>query len=188
MKLGDVKDRLMPMIEDAHWAEQALDKEDNQFTRRAYIRSMFAMIEGSIWVLKQTVLNAPTVKGNIKKLSVAEYALLSDKTFELKSNGEPKEQTKYLKLPENFRFTFNVLTKSFGTEFDLGIGTVAWDNFLAAQAIRNRTTHPKTVAEFEVSDSDIATCKEACSWFNELVVVFFNGIVSNSKNHAKENA
>jgi hypothetical protein len=176
------------MLEDAHWAEQALDKEDNQFTRRAYIRNVFAMIEGSIWVLKQTVLHAPVSEGRIKKLSPAEYALLSDKTYELKSNGQTKEQTKYLKLPENFRFAFGVLTKYFGTEFNLGVGTVAWDNFLAAQEIRNRITHPKTVAEFEVSDSEIATCKEACSWFNELVFAFFNGLIAKVEKGANEHA
>lgn len=176
------------MIYDAHWAEQALDKEDNQFTRRAYVRNVFAMIEGSILVLKQTVLFAPVPEGRVKKLSPAEYALLSDKTYELKSNGQTKEQTKYLKLPENFRFTFGVLTKYFGTEFNLGVGTVAWDNFLAAQEIRNRITHPKTVTEFEVSDSELATCKEACSWFNELVVAFFNGLVVKVEKNPNENA
>ena len=178
----------MPMIDDAHWAEQALDKEDNQFTRRAYVRNIFAMIEGSIWVLKQTVLFAPVPEGRVKKLSPAEYALLSDKTYELKSNGQTKEQTKYLKLPENFRFTFGVLKKYFGTEFNLGVGTVVWDNFLAAQEIRNRITHPKTVTEFEVSDSELATCKEACSWFNELVVAFFNGLVVKVEKNPNENA
>lgn len=133
MKLRDIKDRLMPMIEDAHWAEQSLDEEDNQFTRRAYIRSLFAMIEGSIWVLKQTVLHAPVQNGQVKRLSAAEYALLSDKTYDLKRNGQPKEQTKYLKLPDNFRFTFGVLSKYFGSDFDLGIGTEIWDNFLEAK-------------------------------------------------------
>lgn len=182
MKLGEIKDRLMPMIEDAHWAEKALDNEDNQFTRRAYIRSLFAMIEGSIWVLKQVVLHAPVQQGKVKRLSAAEYALLSDKTYDLKSNGEPKEQTKYLKLPENFRFTFHVLSKYFMVELYLGIGAVAWDNFLAAQTIRNRITHPKTSAEFEISDADIAICKKTCSWFNELIVAFFNGLVTNASN------
>jgi hypothetical protein len=181
MKIIDIKDRLMPMIDDAHWAEQALDKEDNQFTRRAYIRSMFAMIEGSIWVLKQTVLHAPTADGKPKRLSIAEYALLSDKSFELKNNGETKEQTKYLKLPENFKFTFNILSKSFGIKFDLGIGSTAWQNFLKAQEIRNRITHPKTAAEFEVSNAEILVCTEACSWFNELIANFFNGLTSNLK-------
>lgn len=28
----------MPMLEDARWAEDLLDKEDNQFTRRTYNR------------------------------------------------------------------------------------------------------------------------------------------------------
>lgn len=185
MRLRYIKDRLMPMIEDAHWAEEALDKEDNQFTRRAYIRSLFAMIEGSIWVLKQIVLHAPVQEGHVKRLSVAEYALLSDRTYDLKSNGQPKEQTKYLKLPDNIRFTFGVLEKYFKADFELGIGKVAWDNFLEAQAIRNRITHPKTSEEFEVSDSEIATCKETCSWFNELIVAFFNSLVSNVTNGAK---
>lgn len=184
MKLGEIRDKLMPMIEDAHWAEEALDKEDNQFTRRAYIRSVFAMIEGSIWVLKQVVLNALVKQGGVKRLSVAEYAILSDKTYDLRSNGEPKEQIKYLKLPENIRFTVHVLSKYFKVQLDLGIGTIAWDNFLAAQAIRNRITHPKTSSEFEISDTDIATCKETCSWFNELMMGFFNGVVINSSNSA----
>lgn len=183
MKLGDIQNRLMPIIEDAHWAEQALDKDDNQFTRRAYIRNLFAMIEGAIWILKQTVLHAPVIhKGAPKRLSVAEYALLSDKTYELKSNGQTKEQTKYLRLPDNFRFTFNILSKYFCIEFDLGIGTVAWDNFIEAQSIRNRITHPKTAKEFEVSDKDLTTCKDACSWFNELIVAVFDGLVANANN------
>lgn len=188
MKIGDIKDRLMPMIEDAHWTEEALDKEDNQFTRRAYIRSIFAMIEGSVWVLKQIVLHAPVQEGHVKRLSAAEYALLSDKTYELKSNGQPKEQTKYLKLPDNFRFTFNVLKKYFKADLDLGIGTVAWNNFLEAQKIRNRITHPKTSEEFEVSNSEIAVCKETCSWFNKLIVAFFNSLISNATTGVGNNA
>ncbi|WP_420628753.1 hypothetical protein [Candidatus Leptofilum sp.] len=172
----------MPMLEDAHWAEEALDKEDSQFTRRAYVRSLFAMIEGSIWVLKQTVLHAPMPEGQVQILSPAEYALLSDKTYNLRSNGQPKEQTKYLKLPDNLRFTFSVLEKFLKTDFDLGVGTVAWDNFLEAQAIRNRITHPKIPEDFEVLDGEIATCKETCSWFNQLILFFFNTLVLNA-NH-----
>jgi hypothetical protein len=176
MKVRDVIDRLMPMLEDAHWAEKALDDDDNQFTRRAYIRNIFSLIEGSIWVLKQTVLFAPVQNGGEKKLTVAEYALLSDKTFDLKSNGQPKEQTKFLKLPDNVKFTFTILEKYFNTEFNLGIGTIEWENFLTAQSIRNRIAHPKTSSQFEVTDEEIAICKATCSWFNELSSVFVKGL------------
>jgi 1,2-phenylacetyl-CoA epoxidase PaaB subunit len=75
MKIREITDRLMPMLEDVRWAEEALEREDNQFTRRAYVRSLFALIEGSIWVLKQTVLYAPTSNGKEKRISAAEYAL-----------------------------------------------------------------------------------------------------------------
>jgi len=81
-----------------------------------------------------------------------------------------------------------VLSKYFKTELDLDIGTINWDNFLAAQAIRNRITHPKITADFEVSDTDIDTCKKTCSWFNGLIVAFFNGLVANVSNSAHDNA
>jgi hypothetical protein len=188
MKLGSIINRLMPMLEDARWAEEALNKDDNQFTRRAYIRNVFSMIEGSIWVLKQIVLHAPVERGKIKRLSAAEYALLSDKTYELKSNGETKELVKHLKLPENVRFTFNVLFKYFNAEIDLGVGTLTWSNFLAAQSIRNRIAHPKNPEAFIISDDEIVICKETCSWFNQCMVLLFETLAATSNTNKEENA
>lgn len=178
MKLRDLKNKIMPIIEDALWAESALDREDNKFTRRAYIRSLFSMIEGTVWILKQTVLVAPVRGGGPKRFSPAEYALLSDKTYDLDRNGEPKEQVKFLKLPENVKFTFNIFSKYFGTNLDLGIGSNGWNKFLEAQKVRNRITHPKTPEEFDISDEEIQSCKTACSWFNFLVANTLSAIVS----------
>lgn len=181
MQIGDIKNLLMPMLDDAHWAEQALDKDDNQFTRRAYIRSVFAMIEGIVWSLKQTVLQAPVSNGKIKRLSAGEYELLSDKSYDLKSNGEIREQTKHLKLPDNVRFTFKVLAEYFGIGFDLGVDTPLWGKFLAAQEIRNRITHPRTSVEFTVTDHEIEVCEQACSWFNNLVFRFVGGLATQGR-------
>lgn len=177
----DFHDKIMPILEDALWAESALNSEDNKFTRRAYIRSLFSMIEGTVWILKQTVLHAPVRDGKPKRLSPAEYALLSDKTYDLTSSGEPKEQTKFLKLPENVRFTFNILSKYFGIKFDLGVGSTNWNFFLEAQKIRNRIAHPKTPEEFNISDDEIQTCKMVCSWFNLLILKVLKGIASTKK-------
>nr|CAS03029.1 putative integron gene cassette protein [uncultured bacterium] len=111
-----------------------------------------------------------------------------DKSYELKSNGQVKEQTKYLRLPENIRFTFAVLSKYFKIDFSLGIGTSNWDKFLAAQEIRNRITHPKTSAEFSISDEEIAICRDVSSWFNDLIIDFFNGLIANSQRIAGDEA
>lgn len=173
----------MPILEDAQWAENLLEKDDSQYSRRAYIRSFFALLEGSIWVFKQAILHAPTKDGKSKRMSPAEFALLSDKSYDLKSNGQTKEQTKYLKLPENLRFTFSVLEKYFKTTSDLGIGTVKWESFLEAQSIRNRITHPKTSDDFEVSDKEIEICKKVCSWSNDLFFNVINQIIENSESN-----
>jgi hypothetical protein len=178
MNVKDIIDRLMPMLDDARWAEEALERDDNQFTRRAYVRSLFSLIEGSIWVLKQTVLHCPASHEKGKRLSAAEYVLLTDKAYDLKSNGQPKEQVKFLKLPENIKFTFSTLSKYFKTEFDLGIGSASWNTFLEAQTVRNRIAHPKASHEFEVTDPEISKCKSTYSWFNQLVAAFFDGLAS----------
>ena len=166
----------MPMLDDAHWAEQLLSSSDNQFTRRAYVRNVFAMMEGCIWALKETVLLAKPAGGYPKILARGEYELLSDTSYDLKANGEVKEQMKYLRLPENVRFTFRVIGKYFGGTYDLAVGGKGWQAFLSAQAVRNRITHPKTSKEFEISDSEIEQCQQACSWFNNLVLSFFQAI------------
>jgi len=168
MKLKDLVDTLMPMLDDAHWAEDAMARDNNQFTRRAYIRSTFAMIEGTTWIIKQTILKA--LEMTDKTFQPGEYELLSDKSYELKANGDIKEQTKFLKLPENIKFTYKALEKHTHTEFDLGIGTIAWTNFQEALKIRNRITHPKNISEFSVSDPEIAICQQVTSWFNKLTI------------------
>jgi len=186
MKLKDIMNPLFVLLEDAHSAEQFLDENDTQFTRRAYIRSIFAYIEGTVWILKQTCLKAKPISGN-KRISLAEHALLSEETYELKSNGEPKTQTKFLRLPDNLKFTFGLINKLFKTSIDLGVGKKEWDNFLKALEIRHRITHPKESQAFEISDKEIQICKEVCSWFNELVHACFERISQISKKVA-ENA
>jgi hypothetical protein len=174
MTIGEIKQRIIPMLEDTNFAERALEVDDSQFARRGYVRSVFAMIEGTLWVLKQTILDAPAMPGTVKNLSVADYALLTEKTYDLKSNGKPREQPKFLRLPDNLRFTFGVIAKYFGPGPDLGVGTQAWDNFLASHSLRNRITHPKDPSAFEISKDEIATCKRTTAWFYKLVLQVFD--------------
>lgn len=185
MTIGDIKNMLMPMLEDGDWAEHALEKDDNQFTRRAFIRSLFSIIEGSVWVLKQTLLHASAPKGRMKQLSIAEYAILSETTYDLKNNGQINARSQKLPLPENLKFTAELLAKYFNAHLDLGIGSKAWDNFLKAQRIRNRIAHPKTMHEFEITSEDTAVCQATSSWFNKLIEAFINSLIHNAKNKQK---
>ncbi|MEO8491848.1 hypothetical protein [Pseudomonas sp.] len=170
MNLSNFTDRLFPMLEDALWAEKALESNDSQPTRRAYIRSVFAVIEGTVWILKQALLSAAAGPENHHSLRRGEYELLSDKSYELKNNGEIREQIKFLKLQDNIRFTYKMIERYTGTKFNLEINTRDWDNFVNAINVRNRITHPKTAAEFSISDNELIFCKQVTSWFNLLTM------------------
>jgi hypothetical protein len=180
MKLKEILDPLFVLLEDAHAAEQYLQENDTQFARRAYIRSVFAYIEGTIWILKKACLNVKPISGK-RRMSVTEYALLSEESYELKSNGESKIQTKYLRLPDNVKFIFKQVNKLFQADVELGVGKKEWENFQNALKIRHRITHLKDSQAFEINDKEIELCKEVCSWFNVLVLACFEAITQTSK-------
>lgn len=184
MKLGDITRPMIQLLEDALAAEEFLDANDNQFARRSYIRSMFVTFEGIVWLLKQVCLKARS-KSGVRKFDPAEYALLQDQTYELKKNGDTVVQTKFLRFPENFRFTVRIINRLFNAQVDLGIGTTSWDNFLRAVAIRHRITHPKSVDELYISDEEIQLSKNVSSWFNDTIHASVQAIAQISDKPAK---
>jgi hypothetical protein len=167
----DLKDPLMVLLNDAHAAEKLLDTTDGQFERRTYIRSTMAMIEGTIWILKQKCLKAED-SSEVKRLSVAEYTMLSDQTYELNDKGEIRTIPKFPKLADNFRFTINTCNRLFGCNLDLQAGKVPWQLFLKAVTIRNRIMHPKVAENFDITDQEICDCKKVVSWFNKMIYEF----------------
>lgn len=183
MKLNDLRKPLLLLLDDAHAAEELLELSDGQFQRRAYVRSTIAVIEGTIWLLKRTCLGASDPNKS-RRLSIAEFAMLSDQTYELKRNGEVRTSTKFLKLADNLRFTIKTCNRLFGCNLDLQVGDAAWDRFLNTVEVRNRITHPKVVADFDIADREIEDCKQVVEWFNVIIHGFFLQILDNAKSTA----
>lgn len=180
MKLGDIIDPLLAFLHDAEGAQKLLDHESSQFARRAYIRSSFAYIEGATWLLKQTCLNAHSSSGR-RRLSVAEYALLRDEGYELKANGDPVTQTKFLRLLQNMKFTNRVFNRLFRASVNLGVGGKDWNNLVGAVKVRNRITHPRSMADYDVSDEEIALCRDTTHWFNDIIYSYIKAIHTRSQ-------
>lgn len=89
--LGDVTQRIQKLLEDACEAENYLKNNNSQFAKRAYIRSTFAYMEGTIWLFKQlivqTVFQSKAVINPLRLLSIAELGLLSDVSYDLKDTA-----------------------------------------------------------------------------------------------------
>lgn len=191
-KVDDIQKLMLHLLLDAGEAWKLVDNSDTQFARRAYIKSVFSTIEGTVWLLKQLCLEncqSLHLNGISHKsiLTTAEYALLADEGYDLKSNGVPTVQSKFLRLPDNLRFAVNTVNRIFtidglfSTEIDIGVGTAKWDNFLCALAIRNRVTHPKELSSFTITDEEKALCDQVFEWFNQILNDFLKSII-----HASE--
>jgi len=145
-------------------AASALSRDnDSQFIRRAYIRSVFSMIEGNIFQMKAIILKA-FEDGRIT-LSLAEQALLREESYELANNGACKVQQKFIHLQQNIKFTLALFARMYGELFEPDTSAHGWDSFNTAIKIRNRITHPKSPGEFNIMDNEIPIIEEAIAWF-----------------------
>ena len=168
MKFREYTEPILKLLEDAKTAESQLDVGDSQFMRRAYVRSVFAYIEGATWLIKQTSLRVASESG-FKPKDLGTYAILNDECYDLNDKGEVTTRSKFLRSSDNLRFAVCNFNSLFRSAIDLGVGAVPWNNFLAAIKVRNRLMHPKNTQEFDVSASEIQSAKNVCWWFNELM-------------------
>ena len=168
--LGDVARRIRKLLEDACAVEHYLNDNNSQFARRTYIRSTFAYMEGTIWILKQLIIQvvsqSKAVTNPLQLLSLAELALLSDISYNLKENGEPYEQPKFLPMQKNLRLTVNVFNRLIHSSIDLQTNSTIWNRFNQIIQVRNRITHPKNVGDIDITDEEIQHAIEVCNWFN----------------------
>jgi hypothetical protein len=173
-KLHDLINPIVQFAEDAGQAENNVDAEDTQYNRRVMVRALFAMIEGTIFFLKQTALATSTIKKDV--LTTGELILLQDQTAEINTKGEAKLKTKYIRLQDNLKFTSLILGKLYGITIELRIDRKDWKNFSEAIAIRHRITHPKSTEDFLINDTNLQTIREVSSWFCDLTVHAVMGI------------
>lgn len=165
-KLGDLTKPIILFASDAQNAEDILDSDDTQYKRRTFVRALFAMIEGTVYFLKQTTLSTGLSNG---KLSVSDMLLLQDATPELRQNGETCIKTKFIPIDDNLKFVIRMLKQVYEINISLGQGSSAWQDFQAAISIRNKITHPKSESDFLISDKDVETMRRVRSWFCEII-------------------
>jgi hypothetical protein len=130
---------------------------------RSFVRTVFAMIEGTTFNLKQMALNLSAHgRGNFSK---AELAMLEEVVYELGDKGEAVTQTKFMKLPTNIRFAFDAAARAFGVTYKLEVGDSGWAIFKEALIIRNRITHPKIIDDLKLSETEVQKVIDTGAWF-----------------------
>jgi hypothetical protein len=103
MTLDDIfTDPLLAFAGDVERAERDMDATSDSYSRRSYTGALFAMIEGTVYLLKQIALKQGLSAPG--KLSIAEIALLQEEAFELTDKAEPMTKPRFIKIAYNIRF------------------------------------------------------------------------------------
>ena len=142
------------------------------FIKRTYTHSFFAMVEGVIFQLKKIALEAND-EANV--FDVYEVELLSEKSGFLANNGVAKQSKAKLQLMPNIIFSLNYAAKALRLTYIVNKDS-GYESMLEAIKIRDRITHPKRKASLIVSDQDMVVLGNANAWFRDNVVRLLNQI------------
>jgi hypothetical protein len=162
--LKQILELLPELIKDVAACEESVT-DGNQHARRSYVRSLLAMIEGTIHCVKELEFAELYAR---EKPHIPTLVVLKEVVFDIDKNGRIKEKVKYVDSASNLRFVVNMFNSIFEKQLDLGIGTSKWDNFKTAIKISNRITHPKE-NDLSVSETELSVMKDVNEWFNGII-------------------
>lgn len=145
---------------------RALEREpDTQSNRRDLLRASFAAIEGLVWFYRKHVEG---VAKDIDEISPMTEMAFSELTYRVTESGIVEPQTRFITITAMIKFTTNVAQR-LSPEREVDYGVKGWADLLAFITIRNRITHPKTLADLHISDDEIKVSQSAFFWLLKLV-------------------
>lgn len=160
--LKEMRDMAQILGQDCHEQYLIIQDDDNQMYRRAYIRSVFAFIEGLLHRMK---LTAAHFGGSMGTLSVEELIMINGVSFDVDDKGEVLTKSVFPKFLNNVKFGFKVFSKSFGSSFELNLGGNGWQSLRDAVKVRDRLMHPKEASNLQLTDTEVMAAKNAFDWF-----------------------
>jgi hypothetical protein len=140
---------------------------------RAYVRAVFALVEGVSFAFRQLAASLPETE---HCLSHGELAVLNDESYGVKDNGEVSTTTRFLKVHSGTRFTFGICKRLYEIQTEIDYGGKGWDSFMKAIKIRDRLMHPKSVESLDVTEDEIGIVSDGLEWFIDAVHVTMDGM------------
>jgi len=126
------------------------------------VRALFAAIEGWIYHKMSYALQIARKKPDL--FTAGEIALLLGEAYSLDTKGNVISYPKYSALAQSFLFAMRMSTKGYEPIL-VDTSSKGWMAFNESIRIRNRLTHPKSLEDFTVSDSDLQTAFMTSLWF-----------------------
>ncbi len=154
----------------------------DQYSRRQFVRSAFAFMEGLTYSMKQHALGF--CADGLYEFSTGELSLLQEQAWELDDNGAVKGRSANLSFARNIRFSFAALGRSIGDSFSPSYGDSGWEALQKAAKVRNRLMHPKSASDLDVSNDDIEIVGRGLRWFQRNFVRLCRAVADRAEEYA----
>jgi hypothetical protein len=160
--LQEIREMIWTLGQDCKEHYEAIHINNSQTHKRAYVRSVFAFIEGVLHRTKIETLHIGILLGSI---SSYELVVLEGARLEVDDKGRVTYKPLYPAFLNNVQFTFRTFSKSIGSSFELNTTGQGWKNLRRAVKVRDRLMHPREATDLQVSDAEIEATKKAFEWF-----------------------
>jgi hypothetical protein len=156
----------MVLLQDDVIRSQQLVEElgvDSDFGRRTLVRAVFALVEGTLSSMRVRVQGHAA--SGAAALSDSERLALREAAPQVDDRGEVVDRPQFVPLASAVRLTLRLYARVFGCQREPDYSGSGWQAFRSAVDIRNRLTHPRGLADLEVSDVHLVAVNAAYDWF-----------------------
>ena len=136
--------------------------------RRLLVRSVFSFVEAVAFIVKTLALVADE---EAQRLSPAEVALAKEEDYELAESGSVQVRPARLRFKANFRFAFALIAKAEELDYELDVSGAAWQALQRALLVRDRLSHPKRMADLDVTEDEARDAIEAFEWVDRQLLI-----------------
>jgi hypothetical protein len=155
------------LVDDVIAATELRAKRNDDFTRRLYVRTVFAAVEGIIQVMKKRALLSHEASDK-PLLTPEEITLIREEDLKIDNTGSVKITKKKISLLPNFEFAFKINAKAASKVASFDKSGDGWQSFKKAIKVRHRLMHPNSLADLQISKQDMADVEKAMVFFREV--------------------
>lgn len=154
------------LIGDVDHALERVKYADTPTHRREAIRTVFAAVEGIVWVYREHVRETARDLGRITTLQ--DFAI-QEKSYAIGERGDLVEQIRFVPITTMVRLVTKIAAEV-SSGFAVDFSHVGWANLKTAITVRNRLTHPKSLADLSINQNELDTAKSGFFWLLALVI------------------
>src|SRR5262245_59462366 len=154
---------LQLLWEDVYATKVRSDEATPQSARRQFLRSMFAVIEAAVWVLKQEALEQHAA--GAVAFTPSELSLLAKTSPALESDGTVRDAPLPIRFAPSVLLAFTCHARAHNYACVVDVSDHCWELLKRSAQVRNRLMHPKRLASMHVSDEELSDARRSLSWF-----------------------